>query len=79
MSVVHVAAVGATSAETLLATRMKILHGFVGEVQTVTLSRRRRESNSPICLNLLRACEFNGQTPCLIPENTGDYLVRRLD
>jgi subtilisin family serine protease len=27
----------------------------------------------------LRACEFNGQTPCLIPENTGDYLVRRLD
>jgi calcineurin-like phosphoesterase family protein len=27
----------------------------------------------------LRACEFNGQTPCLIPENTRDYLVRRLD
>jgi hypothetical protein len=27
----------------------------------------------------VRACEFNGQTPCLIPENTGDYLVRRLD
>jgi serine/threonine-protein kinase len=30
-------------------------------------------------LSELRACEFNGQTPCLIPENTGDYLVRRLD
>jgi hypothetical protein len=30
-------------------------------------------------VNQVRACEFNGQTPCLIPENTGDYLVRRLD